>query len=541
MTPSPSDWWQEGVIYHVYLRSFADSDGDGLGDLPGLISRLDHLGGRPDSLGIDAIWISPCFPSPDKDFGYDVADYTAIDPRYGTLADFDRLIREAHKRGIRVLLDLVFNHTSEEHAWFRESRASKQNPRGDWYVWADPNGGLLGRRPPNNWQSAFGGRGWTWEPGRQQYYYHMFLPQQPDLNWHNPGVRRALLDAARLWLDRGVDGFRLDVFNAWYEDAQLRSNPPRLGLRGFDRQVHLHDVDRPEMGAALAEFRSLLDSAPGRASVGELFGHDPVRAASYCGSDRLHMVFNFEFTSCPWRPARFLEAVTRWESALTDDAWPCYVLSNHDLARHVTRYGGRNPDAVAKVAAALTLTLRGTPFLYYGEEVGLPDIRLSRREILDPPGRRYWPIYRGRDVARAPMPWDSTAHGGFTRGRPWLPLHPSYPQRNVERQRQDPGSVLNFYRALLGQRKQHAALRRGDFHPLVSMPRDGLIYLRCDGPDAVLVALNFRERPVRLPSEARLDAGQWRLALSSLESPSAVIGREGLALGPLEAAVFVPG
>ena len=306
-----SRWWQGGVIYHIYLRSFADSDGDGLGDLPGLISRLDHLNGRPDSLGIDAIWLSPCFPSPDRDFGYDVSDYTTIDPRYGTLADFDQLIREAHARGIRVLLDLVFNHTSDQHAWFRESRASRRNPRRDWTVWADPRPGLLGRRPPNNWQSAFGGRAWTWDAARQQYYYHRFLPEQPDLNWHNPEVRRALMGAARFWLERGVDGFRLYVFNAWFEDASLRSNPPRLGARGFDRQVHLHDIDQPEMMPALAEFRSLLDAFPGRTSVGELFGQDPVRAASYSGVDRLHMVFNFEFTSSSWRPRGFLDSVTR--------------------------------------------------------------------------------------------------------------------------------------------------------------------------------------------------------------------------------------
>jgi len=531
-------WWQEGIIYHIYLRSFADSDGDGLGDLPGLISRLDHLNGRPDSLGVDAIWISPCFPSPDRDFGYDVADYTAIDPRYGSMDDFDRLIRQAHARGIRVILDLVYNHTSDQHAWFRESRASRRNLRSDWYVWADAKHGLLGRRPPNNWQAVFGGQAWTWDETRQQYYYHMFLPEQPDLNWHNPEVRRALMEATCFWLDRGVDGFRLDVFNAWYEDVRLCDNPPRLGLRGFDRQIHQYDVDQPQMLPALAEFRSLLDSYPARTSVGELFGHDPSRAGSYCGPDRLHMVFNFEFSACPWQPERFLRAVTRWEEALSADAWPCYVLSNHDVRRHVTRYGGRHPDEVAKVAAALTLTLRGTPFLYYGEEIGLPDVRLSRRQVLDPPGRRYWPIYPGRDVARAPMPWEAGAGGGFTRGRPWLHLHPSYPQRNVEEQRRDPGSVLSFYRALLRLRREMAVLRRGDFYSLVDAPRDGLVYLRTHGAEAALVALNFRPHPARLATVAPLGAGDWQLALSSLGRPMARLERQAVELGPHEAAIF---
>ena len=539
MQTSPSLWWQDGVIYHIYLRSFADDDGDGLGDLAGLISHLDHLNGDEHSLGVDAIWISPCFPSPDKDFGYDVADYVDIDPRYGTLADFDRLIREAHNRGIRVMLDLVFNHSSDQHAWFQESHSSRSSPLRDWYIWKDARPGLLGRRPPNNWQAVFGGKAWTWDPRTEMYYHHLFLPEQPDLNWHSPSVRQALMDVVRYWLERGVDGFRLDVFNAWFENAAYPDNPARLGLRGFDRQHHVHDISQPEMINALAEFRALLDAYPQRTSVGELFGRDPNLAASYCGSDKLHMVFNFDFTDCPWQPTRFLRAIQRWDTALAQGGWPCYVLSNHDVSRHVSRYGASARDAVAKVAAALLLTLRGTPFLYYGEEIGLPDVRLRRDQIVDPPGRRFWPLYKGRDPNRAPMPWNDSTYGGFSSGTPWLPLHPSYSQRNVEAQRRDPDSVFSFYRALLQLRRASLALRRGAFAPLTASPQRGLAYLRVGDREHALVALNFHRARLRLPLDQVVDPHDWDLALSSLPGSSARLASDAVDLGPHEAAVFL--
>jgi alpha-glucosidase len=541
MPDDPYLWWKDGVIYHVYLRSFADNDGDGLGDIAGLIARLDHLNGGDDSLGVDAIWISPCFPSPDRDFGYDVADYVGIDARYGTLADFDRLVAEAHARGIHLLLDLVFNHSSDQHPWFLESRASRENPRRDWYVWRDPKPGRLGRRPPNNWQSVFGGRAWTWDPVTEQDYYHLFLREQPDLNWHNPEVRQALMDAARFWLERGVDGFRLDVFNAWFEHPDYPDNPPRLGLRGFDRQHHAFDISQPPMMESLAAFRSLLDGYSERTSVGEPFGCDPARASSYCGDDRLHMVFNFEFSDARWDPRAFLRAVQCWEQALSDDAWPCYVLSNHDIRRHVTRYGGRHPDAVAKVAAALLLTLRGTPFLYYGEEIALPDAPLRREHIVDPPGRRYWPLYRGRDPNRAPMPWDASPHGGFTTGEPWIPLHPGFPGRNIAAQRQDPHSVLSFYRDLLRLRRRSPALRRGAFHVLTPAPRRGLAFLRSTSQDAALVALNLRPRPLRLTLDLPPPHASWDRVLSSLSHSTARLAAGEVMLGPLEAAIFFAG
>jgi alpha-glucosidase len=535
MEPSETLWWKDGVIYHIYLRSFADRDGDGLGDLPGLTSHLDHLNGTPDSLGVDAIWISPFYPSPDRDFGYDVADYTDVDPRYGTLKDFDALLDQAHRRGIRVMIDLVLNHTSDRHPWFLESRSSRENPKRDWYIWRDAR---PGGRFPNNWQSVFGGRAWEWDDATRQFYYHMFLREQPDLNWRNPEVRRAIMDVVRFWLERGVDGFRLDVFSAWFKHADLPDNPGKLGLRGFDRQEHRYDTNQPEMADALAELRSVLDSFPERAAVGELFGRGAELASSYCGPEKLHLVFNFAFSDCRWDPACFLRQITAWDSALAREAWPCYVLSNHDVPRHVSRYGGKHPEAVAKVAAALLLTQRGTPFLYYGEELGLPDTPLRRSEIVDPPGKRYWPFYKGRDAARCPMPWDASRNAGFSTGTPWLPIHPSFPERNVASQRGEAGSVLSFYRDLLSLRRSSSALRRGRFRPLTLHPTTGLAYLRETAAEVALVALNFTPHPQILQLEEESGTAKWELALSSLRHPAAKAGARQVVLGPHEAAIF---
>ncbi len=529
-------WWQQAVFYHIYLRSFADSDGDGLGDLEGLIRHLDYLNGCADSLGIDAIWLSPCYPSPDKDFGYDVADYCAIDPRYGTLQQFSQLIKEAHQRGIRIMMDLVFNHTSDEHPWFIHSRASRENEKSDWYIWRDPkpDGSV-----PNNWQSVFGGKAWTWVEERQQYYLHLFLPGQPDLNWRNPKVREAIWENVRFWLGLGVDGFRLDVFNLWFKDEQLKDNPPRLGIRSYDRQRHLYDMDQPEMHQALEQFRGILDDAQGRTSIGELMGQDPERAASYCNRDQLHMIFNFEFLHSPWKPAAFQKAVLHWQDAMQDDGWPAYVLSNHDVSRSISRYGRRDPDPIAKLAAALLLTLRGTPFIYYGEEIGMPDIRLRRSQIMDPPGRKYWPIYKGRDVNRAPMQWTSGKNAGFSDASPWLPVHPGYRSRNVKAQRQDPESTFHFYRRLLQIRRGTPALHAGSFHPLQEHPRRGLAYLRHHEQADALIGLNFSPQPARLPFDRPLENPNWSLLLSSLNDSAAHVHAKSLQLGPYEAAIWL--
>jgi alpha-glucosidase len=486
-------WWQKGIIYHIYPRSFADSNGDGIGDLNGILQHLDYLA----DLGIDAIWLSPIYPSPQKDFGYDVANYTDVDPCYGTLADFDRLLQEAHARGIRVILDLVLNHTSDQHPWFLESRSSRTNPKADWYIWQD--------RIPNNWQATFGGRAWTYDPQRGQYYLHLFLPEQPDVNWRNPEVRRAMLDVVCFWLDRGVDGFRLDVFNAYFKDAQLRSNPfTPFGWRPFEWQKHLYDIDQPEMFPLLRELRQILEAYPQRYAVGETFLSTAEKAARYCGPDLLHAAFNFEFTNAPYRPAAFWREVQKWESALGRRAWPNYVLSNHDIPRSATRYARGEEDDRLRVVLGMLLTMRGTPFLYYGEEIGMRDVALRRSEILDPLGRHYWPFHKGRDGARTPMQWSDAPHAGFSTVRPWLRVHENYPRRNVAVMSHDEGSLLNFVKRLIRLRKRLLALQTGDLH-LFQVSQAVLSYFRGCGEEEVLVTLNFdaREVPFELP------AGRW--------------------------------
>lgn len=517
-------WWRDGVIYQIYPRSFADSDGDGLGDLPGVISRLDYLA----DLGIDAIWLSPIYPSPDKDFGYDVSDYQDVDPRFGSLADFDRLVTEAHRRGIRIVLDLVLNHCSDQHPWFQESRSSLENPRRDWYLWRPPArpGFPLNlipgaRRPPNNWQACFGGQAWEYDPATGQYYLHLFTREQPDLNWRNPDVRRAMLDVFRFWMERGADGFRLDVFNAYFKHPDLPDNPPKFGLRGFDRQRHLHEMDQPEMMPFLNEMRLLLDSYPERYAVGETYLATPEKTISYCGPNKLHAAFSFDFTSgglsYPWNPRWVMERIVEREKVFgAAGIWPTTVMSNHDLPRAAARYSRGGDDAGARLAMALLLTLRGTPFMYYGEEIGMRDISLHRSEILDPPGKRYWPFFKGRDGCRSPMQWDGTPNAGFSTAKPWLPVHPDYTRRNVAAQRDDPASLFNFTRKLLALRREHPALRRGDFLPLETPP-GVLAYLRRTGTQSILVALNFSGRKVKIT----LPEGEWSLLFTSAGIPPA--------------------
>jgi alpha-glucosidase len=528
-------WWQTGVVYQIYPRSFADSDGDGVGDLRGILSHLDYLNdGTPSSLGVDAIWISPCFPSPGFDFGYDVSDYCAIDPLFGTMADFDLLVAQAHKRGIRILLDLVLNHTSHLHPWFVQSRSARDNPKRDWYIWKDA--GRFGRAP-NNWESVFGGRAWKWDPASRQYYYHMFLEQQPDLNWRNPETRRAALDVFRFWLERGVDGFRLDVVDAYFKDALFRDNPPALGIRGYERQRHVYDKDQPELFGVYREIRSLLDSYGERTAVGEVMG-GLAEAAAFCRDGLLPLAFNFEFTGQPWRPDAFLKAATDYEAALSGDGWPCYVLSNHDNPRHATRYGGSAPRERAKLAAAMLLTLRGTPFLYYGEEIGMRDGKIARAEIMDPPGRRYWPFYKGRDACRTPLAWNDSPGAGFTSGRPWLPINADFRTVNVAAQRDDPHSVFSFYRSLIWLRKNTPALHSGGFRPLPKQTGRALAYLREADSQKVLVTLNFSDARCELRLDLS-DAGPWRLLLSSTRPPDSPPARETVHLAPYEAAVWV--
>jgi len=470
-----SVWWQEGVFYQIYPRSFQDSNGDGIGDLEGIITRLDHLNdGTARSLGVDAIWLSPFYRSPMADFGYDVADYTDVDPIFGTVSDFDRLVAEAHRRKIRVIVDLVPGHTSNEHPWFLASRSSRDDPKRDWYIWADPR---PGGGPPNHWRSVFrrAGAAWTLDAHTGQYYLHHFLPEQPDLNWWNDQVRGAIDDVMRFWLDRAVDGFRVDVASGLIRDQQLRNNP-RLRFRGWPR---LRNWDLDEVHEIHRRWRKVLDSYPGeRMAVGEIGVRDLRRLVRYYGADdELQLSFNFHFLEQPWKADRFQRVVERWEALLPSAAWPDYTLSNHDRSRATTRYGEERAGA----AAVMLLTLRGTPFVYYGEEIGMVDVPIPRDRILD---------IDGRDPERTPMQWDGSVNAGFTTGAPWLPLAADATKRNVAAQRDDPASLFSLYRRLIWLRKESAALRRGSYRTLPA-PSGVFAYAREAEGERVFVALNF--------------------------------------------------
>jgi alpha-glucosidase len=518
------EWWREGVFYQVYPRSFADSNGDGIGDLPGITARLDHLNGTPESLGVDAIWISPFYRSPMADFGYDVADYCDVDPQFGTLADFDALLAGAHERGIRVIVDLVPNHSSDRHPWFVESRSSRTNPKRDWYVWADPT---PGGGPPNAWRSAFRRvqtAAWTLDPTTGQHYLHTFLPQQPDLNWRNPEVRAAFERIMRFWLDRGVDGFRIDVVHKTVKPASLVGVPIPENPRG--RPDLTPPADEPELHALLRTWRKLLDEYDDRMLVGEAVVLDPDRFVKFYGeeADELHLAFNFMFLRAPWSAAAFRERVETFERLLPAEAWPDYTLSNHDNPRAVSRYApGGDVDRGrrrARLAAMMLLTLRGTPFVYYGEEIGMADGPVPTDRIVD---------VAGRDPCRTPMQWDGSARGGFSSGVSWLPVNPETAVVNVEAQRGDPSSMLTLYRRLIAERRSSPALRRGSYRSLPS-PKSVFAYLREADGERRFVALNFSSRPARLA----IPGGGGRLMLSTDPARKAAAVADVIELGPDE-------
>src|SRR6476469_6787212 len=432
--------WRDGVVYQIYPRSFADHDGNGVGDLRGILDHLDHFG--PDGIEVDAIWLSPIYPSPGRDLGYDVSDHTSVDPLFGPEADFDELVAACHARGLKVILDLVMNHTSDEHPWFLASKASREGTYADYYLWRDPSGHDADGHPipPNNWVSFFGGPGWEWVPERQQFYYHTFLVGQPELNWRNPAVEAAQWAMVRGWLARGVDGFRLDVFNAFLKDPALRDNPViEGGGSPWARLQHRYDIDQPDFLDLIGRFRAILDEKPGRLSVGELFTGGTKRAAAYT-QGRYHIVFDWSLMESPWTAAAFGAGIDLRETAYGPDLWPTVALSNHDRERQATRLSSsvgrdRDPDraAIAKAAAVVVLALRGTPFLYYGEEIGMTDVDIPRDEIVDPPALLAGPDFPwyDRSRCRTPMQWDGTPNAGFTTGKPWLRLAPDALSRNV--------------------------------------------------------------------------------------------------------------
>ena len=492
-TDAGAAWWKSGVVYQIYPRSFQDTNGDGVGDLKGITQRLDYL----RDLGVDAVWISPFYPSPMKDFGYDVTNFTDVDPRFGTLADFDTLVAEMHKRGLRLVMDFVPNHSSDEHPWFVESRSSKDNPKRDWYMWRD---GRSANQPPNNWLSVFSGSAWTYDPTTSQYYYHAFLKEQPDLNWHNPELRAAMLSAMRFWLERGVDGFRIDGISHTMEDAALLDEPADPSYKDtkpeFDKLLHVYTTEQRSNHSIVREMRKLCDQYPGeRALITEAYITFEQQAAYYGTPEapEAQLPFNFHLISADWTAASVAKVVAEYEASLPTHGWPNWVLSNHD--KH--RLGTRLPQGQARIAAMVLLTLRGTPTLYYADELGMKDVFVPPERAQDPvelktPGKGF-----GRDPERAPMLWDATANAGFTTGTPWLPLEPDYVTLNAEAQDSDSQSMLSLYKTLLKLRRATPALNVGSYKQ-VAANEGVLAFIREAGGQKFFVALNFTNKTSRV-------------------------------------------
>ncbi len=521
-------WWQSGVVYQVYPRSFMDTNHDGIGDLNGVIAKLDYL----QTLGIQAIWLSPFYPSPMVDFGYDVADYCDVDPMFGSLADFDRLVEEAHRRGLKIIIDWVPNHTSDQHPWFKESRSSRDNPRRDWYIWRDQ---------PNNWGSVFGGPAWTFDAQTGQYYLHQFVPEQPELNWRNPDLRAAMYDTLRFWLRRGVDGFRMDVIGMILKDKDLRDNPPNPNADPnapendiFGRLLSVHNLDQDDVHDIIREIRSVLDEFDDRCGIGELWGELP-RWVRYYGQngDELHLPFNFRLMWEPWQAQAMRRSVDALEAALPDFAWPNYVLGNHDQPRLATRFGGQSQ---ARLAAMLLLTLRGTPTLYYGDEIGMENGLIPAEKIQDPQGKNLG-AERSRDVCRTPMQWDDTPFAGFSSVEPWLPVSADYPSRNVKAQQADPASMLNLYRHLLRLRAESPSLHGGSYQPLDVSAADCFVYRRQAEGQERIVALNFsaEKRLVSIPGPLRV-----KIVLSTHLNREESVPADQILLRPHEGVILSP-
>ena len=519
-----NQWWKDTAIYQIYPRSYQDSSGDGIGDLDGIRRRLDHV----QRLGAGAVWLSPIFRSPMADFGYDISDYTDIDPLFGTMADFDALLAEAHERGLKLLLDFVPNHTSAQHPWFKESRASRENPRRDWYIWkdAEPDGS-----PPNNWMSNFGGSAWAWDEATQQYYYHAFLEEQPDLNWRNPDVRHAMHDVLRFWLDKGVDGFRIDVVWHLAKDEEFRDNPPNPdwepGMSDIKRHRQRYSADQPFVHDIIAELRDLVNSYDDRLLIGEIYL--PIeRLVAYYGRDEagLHLPFNFHLLQAKWKADVIRDLIDEYEAQLPKGGWPNWVLSNHDQPRIAARVG----EEQARIAAMLLLTLRGTPTIYYGDEIGIADPHIPADRIQDPWAKLEPDASFNRDKARTPMQWTGGPNAGFSAAEPWLPLTQDHTSRNVERQAGESGSMLELHRQLLALRQAHGDLQQGAYRKLDA----GKTVLAFTRGEDILVALNLAAEPCALDLPAGFAHAETLLRASTARAggtvPGELAGNEGLVI-----------
>ena len=533
MTSQNEDWiwWKHGAIYQIYTRSFYDSNGDGIGDLEGVIEKLDYI----KQLGISAIWLTPVFETPNFDFGYDVRDYREIDPSLGSTEHFTELLHKAHTRNIRVILDMVLNHTSYLHSWFLESRSSTDNSKRDWYIWESKvNGG-----PPNNWKNAFGGSAWEWDTKTEQYYFHSFLKEQPDLNWRNKEVQNAFFEIIRFWLNIGVDGFRLDVINMIIKDKKFRDNPWSFKLPFF--QENKYNFNQNKSFKIVKQLRALIDEYDDKLLVGEIYTLPPGNvnaAAGYLGNgtDSLHLAFDFSLLFSKWNARSYYVSIKKWHRLIPKEGWPCHVLSNHDLHRSFNRTGlFSEQEKKAKVAAVLMLTLRGTPFIYYGEEIGMENTPVPRNKINDPLGLKFWPLYSGRDQARRPMLWNNTLHAGFSTTEPWLPINKNYPDKCVESQLKDEGSIINLYKKLLQIRSAREALTDGSIEFVEKGHSGVLSYLRKKSGQKILIALNFtsHRKIILLPKNT-----YWKILISTYISFSDHSESNQLALLGYEAIVL---
>ncbi len=496
-------WWKDAVIYQIYPRSFKDSDGDGVGDLKGILEKLDYL----VDLGINAIWISPIYPSAMADFGYDVSNYSDIHPLFGDMNDFDKLLNAAHEKGLKIILDYVPNHSSDEHPWFIESRSSRQNPKRDWYIWCDAK---KDGSPPNNWDSFFGGSAWSWDEKTGQYYLHLFLDKQPDLNWKNPEVVHAMHDVLRFWLDKGVDGFRMDVVTFLMKHADMPDNPilenrDHVLLQG---QRHLYDINQPEVHEKLRQFRSIFDSYPGdRVIIGETWFPEPNELATYYGKDldEIHLPFNFTLLTQEWNARSIQVVIEKYYQALPEGATPNFVLGNHDIHRLATRYGRQN----IRSAGLLLLTLYGVPTMYYGDEIGMEDVPISPEQYQDPVAIHNPDTNDGRDPERSPMQWSDEPNAGFCPANvdPWLPVAGNYEEVNVMKQEREPSSTFNFYKRLLRLRSQEPALLKGGIKFIDQVPENILAYTRSLDTDTFLVLINFSGLEERINLSGILEQG----------------------------------
>ncbi|MFZ4411710.1 MAG: glycoside hydrolase family 13 protein [Bacteroidales bacterium] len=524
-------WWKHGVIYHIYPRSFYDSDNDGIGDIKGIICKLDYL----VHLGIDAIWLSPIYQSPNKDYGYDVSDYTSINPEYGTLEDFKNLLKIAHSKNIKVIMDMIMNHTSDQHPWFLESKSSIDNPKRDWYIWKTATKG----KSPNNWKSSFGNTAWQLDEKTNAYYLHSFFKEQPDLNWRNKEMQHVFFEEIKYWLELGVDGFRLDVINMIVKDKKYRNNPLNLNIPFL--QLHKYSRNRPKSYEIVKKLRKLIDKYDESVLIGEIYVMPPGNSklsASYLadGKKGIHLAFDFSLLFQKWNATIFYKCIQKWNASIPDGGWPCYVFSNHDLKRSINRNPLRKFQLEkAKIEAVLLLTLKGTPFIYYGEEIGMKNARIPYRNIKDSLGKKYWPIYNGRDGARTPMQWNTDAYAGFSMVKPWLPVHSDYKKVNVQFQENETDSLFNIYQSLILLRKKYSSLNKGEFSILKKGKDDIFAYSRIYQDEIICIFMNFssHEKIVQLK-----EIGEFEILFSSQSSVKEHFIENKLILSPFEAFIY---